>query len=56
MVVNSCRLNLVNIIAGVSSYGETFFTINQGKTNSWTFLYFLMRLIEHMESIDKCWR
>lgn len=34
MVTQSCRLNMVNIIAGVSSYGDRYYTVNQGKTNS----------------------
>ena len=56
MVVQSSRLNCVNIIAGISSYGEFFFTVNQGKTNGITFLYFLTKLISELDSIDSEWR
>lgn len=56
MVTDGCRLNLINIIAGISSYGERFYTVNQGKTNGCTFNYFLKKLIEYLELIDKDWR
>lgn len=56
MITEGGRLNLVNIIAGVSSYGERFFTVNQGKTNGTTFTFFIMKLIEHLEREDRFWR
>ena len=33
LVTNSRRLSSINIIAGISSRGEFFYTVNQGKTN-----------------------
>jgi hypothetical protein len=47
---------MVNIIAGVSSTGGLYYTINRGKTNSWTFLLFIVKLVEHLDSIDREWR
>jgi hypothetical protein len=47
---HSQRLPQVNIIAAVSSRGEAFFTINKGKTNSQTFMLFLIKLVEYLGS------
>jgi transposase len=40
----------------VSSKGEAFFTINNGITNKYTILYFILKLVEHLDSRNKHWR
>jgi hypothetical protein len=44
LVSKALRLPQISIIAAVSSNGRVFFTINQGKTTSLTFLLFLSKL------------
>ena len=39
------RINNVNLIFGISSKGEFFYTVNSGKTNSDTFFWFILRLV-----------
>jgi DDE superfamily endonuclease len=56
MVTQNYRLSSINLIAVVGNRGEFFFTVNQGKTNSYTLGHFLIKLVEHMNSIDKDWR
>jgi photosystem II stability/assembly factor-like uncharacterized protein len=56
MVTQNYRLSNINLIAAVSNRGEFFFTVNQGKTNSYTLGHFLIKLVEHMNSIDRDWR
>jgi len=56
MVTQNTRLYCINIIAAISSYGEFFYTVNQGKTNSYTFVYFLMKLVDHMNNVDERWK
>jgi hypothetical protein len=55
-VTSGRRLNLINIIAGVGSDGSLFYTVNKGKTNSWSFLLFIAKLVEHLNSKDRDWR
>ena len=55
-VTSSVKLNLVNIIAAVGSDGCLFYTINRGKTNSWSFLLFIIKLVEHLNRKDPSWR
>ena len=45
------RLSNVNVSFGISNYGEFFYTVNYGKTNSETFFIFLMKLIQKL-SVD----
>jgi hypothetical protein len=47
---------LINIIAGVSSAGGLYFTINKGKTNSWSFLLYMVKLVKHLDGKDPDWR
>ena len=44
------RPSSLNLIAAISSWGESFFTINQGKTNEETFLFFIMKLVRHLNT------
>jgi hypothetical protein len=46
----------VNIIAAASNKGEFFYTLNKGKTNSTTFTYFLVKLVDHLSLQDPTWR
>jgi DDE superfamily endonuclease len=50
------RPDRINIIGGISNYGDLFYTINHGLTNHETFLLFLMKICDHLHSIDKAWR
>ncbi len=40
----------------MSSRGRVFFTINQGKTTSLTFLLFLSKLCQRLDSLERHWR
>ena len=44
------RIDHLNIIAAISNRNEVFFTINNGKTNSHTFSFFLLKLCEQLNS------
>ena len=46
----------MNLIIGVSSIGEFFYTINHGRTNATTFLFFLTKLVKHLSESDTNWR
>ena len=46
----------MNIIAGISNYGDTLYTNNHGLTNYQTFLLFLLKVCEYLDAIDKGWR
>jgi len=48
LATHSMRLNSVNMIAAVGSDGSCFYTINQGRTNSKTFILFVTKLIEKL--------
>ena len=52
----NARLNKVNMIAAVTSAGGFYYTVNYGRTNSNTFFYFLMKVMNHLESISSTWR
>jgi DDE superfamily endonuclease len=52
----SSRLCGVNIIIGISSYGEFFYTVNYGNTNTDTFFLFMLKLVQQLTSIDTNWR
>jgi hypothetical protein len=45
MQTHSQKLGGINIIAAVTSKGEAYFTINNGMTNSYTILYFILKLV-----------
>ena len=44
------------MIVGVSNYGDLYYTVNRGLTNSDTFLLFVVKLCEHLHTINKRWR
>ena len=43
-MTHNTRLLWVNLIAGLTSDGEVLYTVNVGKTNSYTFGFFLTKL------------
>jgi hypothetical protein len=46
----------MNMIIGVASTGELFYTVNRGRTNQHSFLYFLCKLTKVLDQIDRAWR
>ena len=56
MVTNMQRLRSLSIIAAVSSDGKFMFTINSGKNNSATFMLFLIKLSNYLDSTNINWR
>lgn len=46
----------LNLIAAISNLGDLFYTVNKGLTTSNTFLLFMIKLCEHLHTIDKKWR
>jgi DDE superfamily endonuclease len=46
----------LNMIVGVSNYGNLYYTVNKGFTNSETFLLFMVKLCEHLHHINQRWR
>jgi hypothetical protein len=56
MTTTMQRLRSLSIIAAVSSEGKFMFTINSGKNNSNTFMLFLIKLSNYLDSVDPRWR
>ena len=56
MVTTMQRLRSLSIIAAVSSEGRLMYTINSGKNNSGTFALFLVKLSNHLDSVNPEWR
>jgi transposase len=56
LVSKALRLPQISMIAAISSEGRVFFTINQGKTTSLTFLLFLSKLCRQLDTKDRQWR
>ena len=56
MVTTMQRLRSLSIIAAISSEGSFMFTINSGKNNSNTFMLFLIKLSNYLDSINGKWR
>ena len=56
MTTTMQRLRALSIIAAISSDGKFMFTINSGKNNSNTFMLFLIKLSNYLDSINKKWR
>ena len=56
MTTTMQRLRSLSIIAAVSSEGKLMFTINSGKNNSHTFMLFLIKLSNYLDSVDPRWR
>jgi DDE superfamily endonuclease len=55
-LTKSRRLTSVSMIAAISNKGEFYFSINQGRNNSYTLLLFLIRLIKHFNRFKRNWR
>lgn len=55
-VAASKRLEQINIIAGVSSAGGLYYTVNRGRTNSYSFLLYICKLVEHLNATQPDWR
>ncbi len=53
---NALRLPQISIIGAISSMAKTFFAMNQGKNNSLTFSFFILNLIQELDSLDRDWR
>ena len=56
MVTTMQRLRSLSIIAAVSSDGRFMFTVNSGKNNGSTFLLFLVKLSNYLDSTTPNWR
>ena len=56
MVTTMQRLRSLSIIAAVSSEGRFMFTVNSGKNNSNTFMLFLIKLSNYLDSVNGKWR
>ena len=50
------KLPQISMIAGASNKGRVFFTINQGKNNTTTFNYFIVKLCSHLDTSGDEWR
>ena len=50
------RLRSISLIAAVSSKGDFLYTVNHGRNNGSTFILFLVKLCEHLNSVDPVWR
>jgi hypothetical protein len=56
MVTTMQRLRSLSIIAAVSSDGKFMHTVNSGKNNSHTFMLFLIKLSNYLDTINPKWR
>ncbi len=56
LVTNNIRLEGINIICALASTGDVSYTVNSGKTNSDTFAWFIVKMVEHLDSADRHWR
>jgi len=56
MVTTMQRLRSLSLIAAVSSEGKFMFTVNSGKNNSNTFMLFLIKLSNYLDSVNPKWR
>lgn len=55
-LIDKTELVWINIIAGISNKGNFFYSINRGKVNSNVLKWFLLKLSNHLNSVDKSWR
>ena len=55
-VTNNIRLERINIICALASSGEVCYTVNSGKTNSDSFGWFIVKMVEHLDGQDHDWR
>ena len=56
MTTTMQRLRSLSIIAAVSSDGKFMYTINSGKNDSHTFVLFLIKLSNYLDTINGKWR
>ena len=50
------RLFSASSISATTSKGEFYFTLSQGKNNSYTLLLFVIKLVRHLNMFKKDWR
>lgn len=55
-MIETAGLKSINIVAAMCSTGEVFYSVNCGMTNSETFCFFLVKLVEHLDAFDESWR
>lgn len=55
-VTSTVRLEGINFICGLASSGEVFYTVNLGKTNSESFSWFMIKMVEYLDGQDGDWR
>ena len=55
-LTGSERIYEANLIAGVSSDGGAYLSINIGPNNSMTIALFMVHLVRHLDSEDRNWR
>lgn len=55
-VTSNVRLEGINFICGLASTGEVFYTVNFGKTNSDSFGWFIIKMVEFLDGQDIDWR
>jgi hypothetical protein len=55
-VTSWSNLKSVNLIAAITSTGEVWYTVNRGITNSETFCFFLVKLVEYLDAVEGNWR
>jgi len=55
-LISKTHLSWINIIAGISNQGNFFYSINRGKVTASVIKWFLIKLITHLNSVDKTWR
>jgi hypothetical protein len=55
-MMGSQRLPQISLIAGISSKGRFFFTVNVGLTNSLSIYWFILKLVEQLDSENRRWR
>ena len=55
-VTSNVRLEGINFICALTSSGEVYYTVNLGKTNSDSFAWFMIKMVEYLDDQDHDWR
>ena len=55
-VTSNVRLEGINFICALASSGEVCYTVNLGKTNSDSFAWFMIKMVEYLDGQDHYWR
>jgi hypothetical protein len=55
-LIEKTELSWINIMAVINNKGSFFYSINRGKNNANMIKWFLLKLSNHMNSVDKAWR